>query len=78
MTFSEALMKGGREHRFYVLVQDQTCQDPGRGWSQGLEGIKAATFGDPDISPGLWLSVLMQLCLRYPVFSLPTLSNSAL
>lgn len=46
------------------------------GWSQSHEGAKVAIPGGLT-SVWLWLSVLWQLCLRHPVFSLPTLSNLA-
>lgn len=44
-----------------------------QGWSLGLIGVKAVAF-----STGLWLPVLTQLCLRHPVFCLPTLSGISL
>ena len=49
-----------------------------QGQSQCLKRVKVVAFGDLTLPPGLWLSVLSQLYLRYPVFSLPALSDLTL
>lgn len=41
-----------------------------------VERSQGCRFYESNFSPGLWLSLLMQLCVRYPVFSRPTLSDS--
>lgn len=42
------------------------------------EGVKVVASVDPILFPWLWLSVFKQLCLKYPVFFLPTLYSSPL
>lgn len=48
------------------------------GWSWCLMGVQAALSRDPTLPSGLWVLVLRQLCLRYPLFSLPTFPSLAL
>lgn len=75
-------MQGQREFQLCVRV---LCPCVGvdlarlvYSWSQHLKRVKLAASGDPALLPGLWLSVLRQLCLGYPELSLPTLSDLAL
>lgn len=44
------------------------------GWSPCLRGVNVVVSGDTTLPCWLWLSVFRHLCLRYPIFSLPTLS----
>lgn len=48
------------------------------GRIQWLTAVKFVASGDPTLPPGLWLSILRQVCLRYPVFSLTKFFNLAL
>lgn len=45
--------------------------------ARALKKIKVVVSGDPTLLPGLWLSFLTKLCLKHPVFFLPTLSDFA-
>ena len=47
------------------------------GWSLS-RGFKFGSFWEPNYSPELQLLDYRQLCMRYPLFSLPTLSNLVL
>lgn len=58
------------------LSKEQTWQEPVWSWSQGLEGVTTAFSGDTTLPSKLWLLILRQSCLRYPVFSLPPSSDS--
>lgn len=72
---SEAQMKGQRELRFCILVQEMTWQSLCD--TEVPCKIQSCGFWGPD-SPGLWLSVLRLLYLRHPEFSVPTLSDLTL
>jgi hypothetical protein len=69
--------ESAKESSDLCLCPGMELARPVWGWSQCLKGVKVVGFRDPTLPPGLWLSVPRQLCLRYPVFPLPILSNLA-
>lgn len=68
MQGSEALMKGKRNASSLPLPRSRLRKVQSKAWA--LKELRFQSLG-AQLSPvgGLWLSVLRQLCLRYPVFS---------
>lgn len=80
---TQDFLRGPNERTTWTFI---LCPCPGGdlarpvyGWSLCLlRWVKETISGDQALPPGLWLSVLRQLCVQNPGFSLPRLPDLAL
>lgn len=72
-TVSGARKEGQGELEFCVIAQEWTLAMLVGTEAKCLKGVKVAVSGNPTFSE-LWLLIFRRLYLRYPRFSLPTLS----